>query len=75
MLTYGIIALDTGVSVLDTVSIYGGLDAGFMQCAEIDEFLESIIENSDIKEMREAASDVKKMLEDDSKTMYYGLCL
>lgn len=72
LLTYGIIALDTGISVLDTVSIYGGLDAGFMQCAEIDEFLESIIENSDIKEMREAASDVKKMLEDDSKTMYYG---
>ena len=71
-LTYGLIALDTGVSVLDSVSIYGGLDAGFMQCAELDEFLESIIENSDIKEMREAASDVKKMLEDDSEKMYYG---
>ena len=68
-LTYGLIALDTGVSVLDTVSIYGGLDAGFVQCAELDEFLESIIQNSDIKEMREAASDVKKMLEDDSKIM------
>ena len=71
-LTYGLIALDTGVSVLDSVSIYGGLDAGFMQCAELDEFLESIIENSDIKEMREADSDVKKMLEDDSEKMYYG---
>lgn len=71
-LTYGLIVLDTGVSVLDTVSIYGGLDAGFMQCAEIDEFLESIIENSDIKEMREVASDVKEMLEDDSKIMYNG---
>ena len=71
-LTYGVIALDTGVSVLDTVSIYGGLDAGFMQCAEVDEFLESIIENSDIKEMREAATDVKEMLEDDSEKMYYG---
>lgn len=71
-LTYGLIALDTGVSVLDTVSIYGGLDAGFMQCAEIDEFLESIIENSDIKEMREAAADVKEMLEDDSKKMING---
>lgn len=71
-LTYGLIALDTGVSVLDTVSIYGGLDAGFMQCAEIDEFLESIIENSDVKEMREAASDVKEMLEDDSKKMING---
>lgn len=68
-LTYGVIALDTGVSVLDTVSIYGGLDAGFMQCAEVDEFLESIIENSDIKEMREAATDVKEMLEDDFKKM------
>lgn len=68
-LTYGVIVLDTGVSVLDTVSIYGGLDAGFMQCAEVDEFLESIIENSDIEEMREAATDVKEMLEDDSEKM------
>ena len=58
------IAIDTGASVLDSVSVYGGLDTAFVQCAELDDFLASIIENSDIKEMREAASNVKKMLKE-----------
>lgn len=71
-LTYGLIAIDTGASVLDSVSVYGGLDTAFVQCAELDDFLASIIENSDIKEMREAASNVKKMLKDDSEKMIYG---
>ena len=69
-LTYGLIALDTGVNVLDSVSIYGGFDAGLMQCAEVDGFLDSIIENSDLPELREAAADVKDMLEDDYEVIY-----
>lgn len=50
--------------MLASVSVYGGLDTAFLQCAEFDDFLASIIENSDIKEMREAASNVKKMLKE-----------
>lgn len=65
-LSYGLIALDTGANVLDTVSIYGGFGAGFTQLAEVDEFLDSIIENSELSEVRDAAVDVKKMLESDS---------
>lgn len=65
-LTYGMIAVNTGCSIWETVSIYGGIDAGIIQCEELDEFLELIVENSDISELRDAATHVKYVLESDT---------
>lgn len=64
-ITYSMIAIDTGVDVLNTLDLYASLDAGLIQYVELDEYLESIILYSDNDELVTAAEDVRYALSDD----------
>ncbi len=64
-ITYGIIAVDTGMDILETLDIYASIDVGLTQYFELDELLEAIILYSENEELVLAALDARFALSDD----------
>ena len=62
--------LDAGTDIYNTICAYSSLNAEFEQYDNIINFLQSIIDNSEIEELRAAANNVRLSIESDSKRHY-----
>lgn len=65
VLGYAGIVIETGGDVYDTLQLYSSLSVEASQYAYILEMLDAIVENSDNRDMRMAAQEVKLILEND----------
>ena len=64
-ISYGLIILDTGMNIANTLDLYASMNTGLIQYTEIYNYLDEIVCNSNISELVNAANDVKYALSDD----------